>query len=108
MARTIVAIWSILIARTHIWRNVGSGQCVNCPYPDFDIAKSHAPREAAQRKASRKALKAGVYLGQGGAQSRFRIGFGGLIFNAFNRLAAPGDGSVTCQTRPLGLDNSAS
>jgi hypothetical protein len=52
--------------------------------------------------------KMGVYLGEEGAQSRFRIGLGGFIFNAFNRLDAEGDGSVTCQTRPLGLDNSAS
>ena len=76
--------------------------------PDFDTTKSHAPREAAQRKASGEAAKTGVYLGEEGAQSRFRIGFGALIFISFNRLAASLDGSVTCQTRPLGLDNSAS
>ena len=49
----------------------------------------------------------GVYLGGEGTQSRVRIGFGGLIFSTFNRLAASEEGSVTCQTRPLGLDNSA-
>lgn len=76
--------------------------------PDFDTVKSHARREAAQRKASGEATKTGVYLGEEGAQSRFRIGFGALIFISFNRLAASLDGSVTCQTRPLGLDNSAS
>ena len=104
LAVTVFLALPILIVALAVWMT-SPGPAL---YPDFDTAKSHAPREAAQRKASREALKAGVYLGQGGAQSRFRIGFGGLIFNAFNRLAAPGDGSVTCQTRPLGLDNSAS
>ena len=76
--------------------------------PGFDTAQYHAPRKAAWRKASGEDAEMGVYRGEEGAQSRFRIGFDGLLFNAFYRLAASVDDSVTCQTRSLGLDNSAS
>ena len=75
--------------------------------PDFDTAKSHACRRAAWHKAFGAGAESGVYLGGDCAQSKVMIGLGDLIFNDFNLLAACGVGSVTCQTRPFGLDNCA-
>ncbi len=75
--------------------------------PDFDTAKSHACRRAAWHKAFGAGAESGVYLGGDCAQSKVRIGLGDLIFNDFNLLAACAVGSVTCQTRPFGLDNCA-
>ncbi len=70
----------------------------------LDNAKQHTPRFCLGVLCYSAAVEEmGVYLGGFRAQSRFRIGFGGLMFNAFNCLATSGSGSVTCQTRPLGL-----
>ena len=43
-----------------------------------------------------------VYLG---AQATLRMGGGLGIFKDFRCLSACGEGSVTCQTVPLGLNN---
>ena len=70
--------------------------------PEFDSSQIHGRDFQRQNKGMRREPEEAVYLG---VQASFRTGGGLGIFKDCKCLSASGEGSVTCQTVPLGLDN---
>lgn len=70
--------------------------------PEFDTCRIHGWDFPRQNKGIRRGPEGAVYLG---AQASCRMGGGLEMFRDFKRLSASGEGSVTCQTVPFGLDN---
>ena len=70
--------------------------------PEFDTCRIHGWDFPRENKGIRRGPEGAVYLG---AQASCRMGGGLGMFRDFKRLSASGEGSVTCQTVPFGLDN---